>query len=129
MKLPEEIKTEKMAIKQSILMWHWLCENSPNDKNDYFIVTNSKLFADTWLADCPCCQLYMRFYKKLRFDGCKLCPLGTDEICNFSEDFSAFQNWSDGIKRKQNAKKILRALILYWKEKGWKDKAVEEVLS
>lgn len=117
MKLPTEIKTEKMAIKHSILMWYWLWKNPDKNKDEYFLSVGN--YPD-WHADCTCCEYY---------SSCSNgCPLSHSDLCLDSEICSAFDNWNNDENKSENAHKIYTALVNYWKEKDWKDKDVEEVI-
>ena len=120
MKLPEEIKTEKMAIKQSILMWHWLWKHPTKNKNHYFVATNFDI--EQWDHGCACCEYFTR-----KVGTCSNCILDETGHCTPANDDS-YSKWYSGINKKGNSYKIYIALTNYWEEKGWKDKAVEEVL-
>ena len=53
MKFPKKIKSEKMAVKYSIIMWQFLADNPDKGKADipWYVL-------DTWSADCALCEYY-----------------------------------------------------------------------
>ena len=129
------INTERQAIKESIWMWHWLYLNPLKNKYDYIYSLSKESQRNCLCAcnsACACCQYYLDFLDTKSDSTCRIyegkCPLKKKSICAFANGISAFALWMDEVDCKKNARKILKTLLKYWKEKNWKLKLIDNII-
>lgn len=118
MKLPRNIKTERMAVKCSIITWQYLVDHPSKDKLDVPGYEH-----DMWKADCALCD----YFDACNISKCGKCVLKDDDLCRYGTPGSAYRKWHWSISpktRKKYAKIILNALLEYQEKKGWKEVAV-----
>lgn len=78
--------TEIEAIKESLDLWEWLCENFPKEKAQYpYFYKLLKM-----IGSCPCCYYY-RENKINNTIGCSKCPI---VYCNYASSYYVWNNFT-----------------------------------